>query len=140
MKRRWLLWIPLLALFVSCTAQTSVDEDIGPDPTPVQTTAPEAAPTAVPEPDVPDADPAPTAEPTPVPPTPVPTPTAVPTVPPPTPTPIPPAPTVPIVSDEVPSRQELLDIGLNEAQVECFITTIDPNGTGRVESLSLIHI
>gem|GEM_PF-6667758 len=51
--------------------------------------------------------------------------------------PLPPTPTSPVVSDEVPSMQELRDTGLSEEQAECFITTIDPNGTGRVTSADL---
>lgn len=42
-----------------------------------------------------------------------------------------------VVSDEVPTLQELLDTGLSEQQAECFIETIDPDNTGRVASAEL---
>jgi len=41
------------------------------------------------------------------------------------------------VSDAVPSVEELLDSGLTPNQADCFIETIDPDGTGRVASAEL---
>lgn len=119
-----LLLLVFAALLISCGNQTNVDQENRslPTPTPAQTALPTVDPAAVP---------------TPIPATPVPTPTPVPTLLPPSPTPVPPLPTVPVVSDAVPTKQELLDIGLTDAQAECFIATIDPNETGRVETADL---
>lgn len=118
--------LSLVALLVSCGGDTNVDRETRTVPTPVPEQT--AVPTAVEPPE---------AEPTALPPTPVPTPTAAPSLLPPSPTPVPPQPTVPVVSDAVPSVQELLDIGLTEEQAECFITTIDPDETGRVQNAEL---
>ena len=42
-----------------------------------------------------------------------------------------------VVSDAVPSLEELRDLGLSESAAKCFIATIDPEGTGRVSSADL---
>lgn len=125
-----LLALVVLLITAACGGgETNVDSDTRqlPSPVPEQT----AVPATDDDPDTP----------TPVPeveaPTTVPTPSPVPTLLPPSPTPVPPQPTVPVVSDAVPSVQELLDIGLTQTQAECFIATIDPDETGRVQSAEL---
>lgn len=42
-----------------------------------------------------------------------------------------------VVSNRVPSLQELMDMGIEQASAECFIETIDPNGTGQVANVDL---
>jgi hypothetical protein len=42
-----------------------------------------------------------------------------------------------VVSDAVPSLAELHDLGIGEAAAECFVSTIDPEGTGRVAGAEL---
>lgn len=138
MSRR-LAWLLLVAvvLVVSCSADPEFDQGAAPTATPTATAPTAAAPTATDVvPDEPSADSAPVAVAPPSTPTPVPTPSPIPTLVP-SPTPVPPQPTVPVVSDEVPSVQELLDIGLTPTQAECFISTIDPDGTGRIQHADL---
>jgi len=42
-----------------------------------------------------------------------------------------------VVSNRVPSLQELMDMGIEQPSAECFIETIDPNGTGQVANVDL---
>ena len=42
-----------------------------------------------------------------------------------------------VTSDAVPSLDELRALGLGDAAAQCFISTIDPQGTGRVASADL---
>jgi len=42
-----------------------------------------------------------------------------------------------VASDEVPSLQELRDSGLTDEQADCFTTTIDPDGNGRMSDPEL---
>jgi len=49
-----------------------------------------------------------------------------------------PSPTVAVtVSDAVPSLERLEGMGLSPDQAKCFTETIDPEGTGRVQSAEL---
>lgn len=41
------------------------------------------------------------------------------------------------VSDAVPTLEELNEMGIGDQSAECFIATIDPDGTGRVASAEL---
>ncbi len=42
-----------------------------------------------------------------------------------------------VISDAVPSLEELRALGLDDEAADCFRTTIDPDGTGRVANAEL---